>query len=64
LVGGVAALLFAPYSGEELQSRVRSNVEELIEQGKQAAAIRERELESELESFKRGDGVVVAERAG
>jgi gas vesicle protein len=61
LVGAVAALLLAPSSGEELQKQVRSNVEDLIEQGKQAAAARQKELEQQLASFKKGKAVEVEE---
>jgi gas vesicle protein len=54
MVGVAAALLLAPYSGSELQNRVRSRAEELIEEGKRAAAARRIELETQLEAFKRG----------
>jgi gas vesicle protein len=54
VVGAVAALLLAPYPGSELQDRVRTRIEELIEEGKRAADARRAELQAELESFKRG----------
>ena len=54
VVGGVTALLLAPYPGTELQERVRTRVDELVEEGKRAAASRRAELQAELESFKRG----------
>lgn len=54
VVGGVAALLLAPYSGSELQGQMRARAQALIEEGKRAAAARRAELEAQLEAFKRG----------
>jgi gas vesicle protein len=59
VVGAVAAILLAPYSGSELQERARARVQGLIEEGKRAAAARRAELEAQLESFKRGTPVAV-----
>ena len=61
IVGVAAALLLAPYSGSELQDRVRARVQELIEEGKRAAAARRAELEAQLEGFKRGPVPIVIE---
>ena len=58
-VGVVAALLLAPYSGSELQEQVRTRVQELIEEGRRAAAARRTELEVQLEAFKRGTPVTI-----
>ncbi len=55
MVGAVVAILLAPASGAELQERVRSRAQALIEEGKKAAAVRREELAAQLESFKRGD---------
>ena len=54
VTGGVLALLFAPRSGEEFQGRVKGYAERLIEEGKSAAETRRRELEGQLEAFKKG----------
>ncbi|HDD24658.1 MAG TPA: YtxH domain-containing protein [Chloroflexi bacterium] len=54
MVGAVVAILFAPVPGTELQERVRSRAQALIEEGKKAAAARQEELAAQLESFKRG----------
>ncbi|HET89385.1 MAG TPA: YtxH domain-containing protein [Chloroflexi bacterium] len=54
VIGAVAAILLAPYPGSELQARVRTRIQELIEEGRRAAAERRSELEVQLESFKRG----------
>ena len=54
LVGAAAAILLAPYSGQELQGRVRSRLQGLIEEGRKAALARREELEAELEAFTRG----------
>ena len=59
VVGAAAAMLLAPYSGSELQQRMRTRVQELIEEGKRAAAARRAELEAQLESFKRGASVTI-----
>ena len=59
VVGGVAALLLAPYSGLELQGQMRARAQGLIEEGKRAAAARRAELEAQLEAFKRGAPVSV-----
>jgi hypothetical protein len=54
VVGATAVILLAPTSGSEMQERLRSRVQELIDEGKQAAAARRAELETQLEAFKRG----------
>lgn len=60
LVGGVTALLMAPSSGPELQKRIRTRVDDLIEEGQQAADARRAELEAQLEAFKRGESITIA----
>lgn len=62
IVGAVTALLLTPYSGATLQERLRSLTNELIEEGKRAAAARRAELEAQLEAFKRGTPVVIERR--
>lgn len=59
IVGGAVGLLLAPYKGEELQNQVRARIQELLEEGKQAAAVRQTELENQLESFKRGKPITI-----
>lgn len=56
-VGAATAILLAPYSGQELQSRIRTRAQELVEEGKKAAAARRAELQAQLENFKRGKSV-------
>ncbi len=60
-VGAVVAILFAPSSGPELQRKVRTRVQEIIDEGKRAAEARRVELEAELEAFKRSAPVVIEE---
>jgi gas vesicle protein len=62
-VGAAAAILLAPYSGKELQGRIRTRAQELIEEGRQATAARRAELQAQLESFKRGTPVTISESA-
>jgi len=61
LVGGVAALLLAPYGGAELRSQIGARAQELIEKGQQAAMAKRAELEAQLEAFKQGRPVVLQE---
>jgi gas vesicle protein len=63
VVGAAAAMLLAPYSGKELQGRIRTRAQELIEEGKRAAAARRAELQAQLEGFKRGAPVTISESA-
>jgi gas vesicle protein len=58
-VGAAAAILLAPYSGAELKQRMRTRVQDLVEEGKRAAAARRVELEAQLEAFKRGTPVTI-----
>jgi hypothetical protein len=50
----------APSSGPELQKRIRTRVDDLIEEGQQAADARRAELEAQLEAFKRGESITIA----
>ncbi len=59
IVGVTVAMLLAPYSGSELQGRIRARIQELIEEGRRAAAARRVELESQLEHFKRGTPITL-----
>ena len=59
MVGAAAAILLAPYSGPELQDRVRTRVQGLIDEGRRAASARQAELQAQLEAFKRGTPVTI-----
>lgn len=61
VVGAAAAIFLAPYSGKELQARIRTRAQELIDEGKRAAAVRRTELQAQLEGFKRGAPVTISE---
>ena len=52
LVGAAAALLFAPMSGKELQSRSRERFDNLISDAKAAAESKRVQLEAQLEALK------------
>ena len=60
-VGAAVAILLAPYSGSELQERARTRVQELVDEGKRAAATRRAELEAQLDAFKRGTSITIEE---
>jgi gas vesicle protein len=51
VLGGVAALLLAPSSGEELQASLRKQVENIQIEIKEAAQKKREELESQLDSL-------------
>ena len=53
LVGGAAALLFAPRSGEETVAMLRERAELVIEDGRRAAQERKAELEAQFAEAKR-----------
>jgi gas vesicle protein len=56
IVGAVAALLLAPSSGMELRQNVRVRFDEMLAEGRQAAADRRTELEAQLAALKRSAG--------
>lgn len=52
LAGGTLALLFAPTSGEELQSQLRDGMDRMVSDVRQAATDRRLELEQELDRLR------------
>ena len=52
LVGAATALLLAPISGEELQTQIRNQVEQIQLEVKTAASDRRAELEEQLASLR------------
>lgn len=55
IVGAVAALLLTPESGSQLRSDAQQRFNELMAEGRRAAAQRRSELMSEFEGMKHGD---------
>jgi gas vesicle protein len=53
LVGSVTALLLAPYSGEDLQGRIRDQAESVSGEIRAAYDSRMAQLEAELESLRK-----------
>jgi gas vesicle protein len=53
LLGAVAGLLLAPQPGDELQSLIRERYDEVMEEGRRAAAERRAELEAQFADAKR-----------
>lgn len=51
VLGGLTALLLAPYSGEELRSVIQNGVENIQIEIKEAAQQRRIELEEQLQEF-------------
>ncbi len=52
-LGGLAGLLLAPKPGDELQSELRQRYDEVMAEGRRAAAQRRAELEKQLAAAKR-----------
>jgi gas vesicle protein len=52
IVGSVAALLLAPMSGRDLQSRAREEFDDLLDDAKSAAETKRVQLEAQLEALK------------
>ncbi len=57
IVATAVVLLVAPSGGADLRERLGVRIQELIEEGKRAAAARRAEMEAQLEAFKRGSPV-------
>jgi gas vesicle protein len=55
LVGGVAALLLAPTSGEELRSDVTTRWEEALAEAHQAMEDTRRQMQEQFEQMQKGD---------
>lgn len=55
IVGAVAALLLTPESGSQLRSDAQKRFDELMAEGRKAAAQRRSELMGEFDAMKRGD---------
>jgi len=52
VVGGVVTLLLTPQSGEEFQRLTKERAEQIIEEGRRAAAERRAELEAQFAQAK------------
>ena len=55
IVGAVSALLLAPVSGNELQSRTRRWLSAAIDEARQAALAKRVELDEQFAALKRGE---------
>lgn len=53
LAGAAIALLMAPKSGEELRDELKHEVDDILEEGRQASAHRQRELEDQLNQLRK-----------
>jgi gas vesicle protein len=54
LVGAAIATLLAPEPGDAMRGRVQLRIDQVVEEGKRAAAERRTELETQLEQLKKG----------
>lgn len=58
LIGAVAALLFAPMSGKQLQSAGRTRADSLVEEIRRTYHDREEKLKAQLASLRGGKAAV------
>lgn len=56
IIGAAAALLFAPFSGEELRSELERKAQNIQIEFKEAASKKRVELEQQLEEMKKASG--------
>ncbi len=54
LVGATVVLLLTPQSGEDLQKRVKEEIDILLEEGKKASSARKAELEAKMTRIQTG----------
>jgi gas vesicle protein len=59
VVGVVAVILFTPYSGDEVKSRIRTRFNEVYEESKRVAAARQAEMRDRWEALKRGKAIPI-----
>ena len=59
IVGAVAVLLLTPASGTEMREQARKRMDEMVEEGRKAAAERRAELEQQLRQMQRRDEVEI-----
>jgi gas vesicle protein len=52
-VGAVCALVLAPKAGEDFRADLKREIEDILEEGRKAAALRRQELEEELARLRR-----------
>ncbi|MBN1995607.1 MAG: YtxH domain-containing protein [Anaerolineae bacterium] len=53
-LAAIAVLLITPQSGNELQATIRARFEEILAEGRKAAAVRRAELENTLANLRAG----------
>jgi gas vesicle protein len=58
-VGSAIALLLTPESGEQLRQTVRERTQELVDEGRRAAAAQREDMRAQLEAFKRGTPITL-----
>jgi gas vesicle protein len=55
IIGGAAALLLTPQSGDALRTSAQQRYQDALQAGRQAAEERKRQLIAEYEAMKRGE---------
>jgi len=55
LVGAAIAMMLAPEAGEETRRQIQIRMDQIVQEGKRAAADRAAELEGRLDQLKKGE---------
>jgi gas vesicle protein len=53
-VGAAAAIMLAPESGDAMRGQIQLQLDQIVEEGKRAAAVQRADLQSRLEDLKKG----------
>jgi gas vesicle protein len=54
VVGAAIAVMLAPEAGEDMRRQIQIRMDQVVEEGKRAAADRRAELETQLDQLKKG----------
>ena len=58
-VGAAVAIMLAPESGDAMRSQIQLQWDQVVEEGKRAAAVQRADLQSRLEDLKKGQAPAV-----
>lgn len=58
-VGAAVAIMLAPESGDAMRSQIQLQLDQIVEEGKRAAAVQRADLQSRLEDLKKGQAPAV-----
>jgi len=58
-VGAAVAIMLAPESGDAMRGQIQLQLDQIVEEGKRAAAVQRADLQSRLEDLKKGQAPAV-----